>query len=87
MPFLVISGDDDVSVQEYEELGYQIIIYAPTPVITAVAGLERAYTSLRETGLTGIREANITKWMAKVEELIDLPAYYRIEAETTEQER
>jgi methylisocitrate lyase len=60
IPLLVIAGADDISVQEYIDLGYQIIIYATTPVIV-VATLRR-----------------------QVEELISLPEYYAVEAETTE---
>ena len=84
MPLLVIAGADNISVQEYEALGYQIIIYAATPVIAAVTGLEQAYRSLRDTGLTGIDAAEVAARRARIEELIDLPEYYRIEAETTE---
>ena len=84
IPLLVIAGADDISVQEYEALGYQIIIYAATPVIAAVMGLERAYMSLRDTGLTGIGAAEVAERRARIEALIDLPEYYRIEAETTE---
>ena len=84
VPLLVIAGADDISVQEYESLGYQIIIYAATPVVAAVMGLERAYVSLRDTGLTGIGAAEVAERRARIEALIDLPEYYRIEAETTE---
>ena len=85
VPLLVIAGGDEISVQEYEALGYQIMIYATTPVMTTVTALEQVYRSLRDTGLTGVSAAEVVEQKARVEELIDLPEYYRIEAETTEQ--
>jgi methylisocitrate lyase len=84
VPLLVIAGSDDISVQEYEALGYQIIIYAATPVVAAVTALEEVYRNLRDTGLTGISAEEVAARRARVEELIDLPEYYRIESETTE---
>ena len=33
---MVIAGADDISVQEYADLGYQIIIYATTPAVVVV---------------------------------------------------
>ena len=86
IPLLVIAGGDDISVQEYETLGYQIIIYAVTPAIAAVGALEEVYRSLRDTGLIGISPEDVAVRRARVDELIDLPEYYRIEAETTEHE-
>ena len=85
VPLLVIAGGDEISIQEYEALGYQVIIYATTPVMTAVTSLDQVYRSLRDTGLTGVSAAEVLAQRARVEELIDLPEYYRIEAETTEQ--
>jgi hypothetical protein len=35
VPLVVIAGADDISVQEYVDLGYQIMIYATTPAIVA----------------------------------------------------
>ena len=84
IPLLVIAGADDISVQEYEELGCQIIIYATTPAIVTVSALTDAYRSLRDTGLTGISAGEVVQKRKRVEELIGLPEYYRIEAETTE---
>ncbi len=84
VPLLVIAGADDISVQEYEELGYQIIIYATTAIVSAVSALLTTYSSLKETGLTNFNEQQVAEIRTQVEALIDLPAYYQVEAETTE---
>ena len=84
IPLLVIAGGDDISVQEYADLGYQIVIYATTAVIATVDALMNVYQSLKTTGLTGISAEEVVEKRRRVEELIDLPEYYRIEAETTE---
>ena len=83
-PLVVIAGADEISVQEYVDLGYQIIIYATTPIIAAVFALFDVYQSLRDTGLTGLSAEEVAAKRKRVEELIGLPEYYRIEAETTE---
>jgi 2-methylisocitrate lyase-like PEP mutase family enzyme len=87
VPLLVIAGADDISVQEYEELGYQIIIYATTAIVSAVNALMKTYSSLKETGLIDFNEEQVAGIRSQVEALIDLPAYYQIEAETTEKRR
>ena len=84
IPLLVIAGADDISVRQYEELGYQVIIYATTPAIVAASALTDAYQCLKDTGLTGISAGEVARKRKRVEELIGLPEYYRIEAETTE---
>ena len=73
-------------VQEYEELGYKVIIYATTPAIAAVEGIQRAYTNLRDTGHIGIGAAEVATRRAEVEALISLPEYQAVEAATTERE-
>ena len=84
VPLLVIAGADDISVQEYEELGYQIIIYATTAIVSTVNALLATYRSLKETGLINFTEQQVAEIRAQVEALIDLPAFYEIEAATTE---
>ena len=84
VPLLVIAGADEISSQEYQALGYQIIIYAVTPVILAAEALIESYSKLRDTGFIGLSAEEVAAKRKRVEELIDLPEYYRIEAETTE---
>jgi methylisocitrate lyase len=84
IPLLVIAGADDVSVQEYVDLGYQIIIYATTPVIVAAHALHKTYQHLKDTGHLDITAQQVATLRREVEALISLPEYYQIEAETTE---
>ena len=86
VPLLVIAGADDITVQEYTDLGYQIMIYATTPIIAAVDGFRRVYQSLRDTGHIGINEAQVRVMRDEVEALISLPEYQQVEAQTTERE-
>ena len=85
-PLLVIAGADDISVQEYTDLGYQVIIYATTAILATVDGYRRVYQSLKDTGHIGINAPQIRSMRAEVEALISLPEYQRVEAETTERE-
>ncbi len=84
VPLLVIAGADDISVQEYAALGYQIIIYATTPIVVAINALVEAYQHLKDTGLLNLTAQQVAAIRTQVEALIDLPAYYQVEAETTE---
>jgi 2-methylisocitrate lyase-like PEP mutase family enzyme len=84
VPLLVIAGADDISVQEYAALGYQIIIYATTPIVVAINALVEAYQHLKDTGLLNLTAPQVAAIRTQVEALIDLPAYYQVEAETTE---
>jgi 2-methylisocitrate lyase-like PEP mutase family enzyme len=87
VPLLVIAGADDISVQEYADLGYQIIIYATTPIVVAVNALLEAYQHLHHTGLLNLTAQQVADIRTRVEALIDLPAFYQVEAETTERQR
>jgi len=85
-PLLVIAGTDDITVPEYEDLGYQVIIYATTPIIAAVNGIKQVYQSLKDKGHIGINAQRVAEMRREVEELISLPEYQRVEAQTTERE-
>lgn len=84
VPLLVIAGADDISVQEYADLGYQIIIYATTPAVVAANALLETYRHLKDTGLLNIDARRVAELRRRVEELISLPEYYEVEAATTE---
>jgi 2-methylisocitrate lyase-like PEP mutase family enzyme len=84
IPLLVIAGADDISVQEYMDLGYQIMIYATTPVIVAATALRDTYQHLKDTGRLNLTAQQVATLRRQVEELISLPEYYAVEAETTE---
>jgi 2-methylisocitrate lyase-like PEP mutase family enzyme len=81
---MVIAGADDISVREYADLGYQIIIYATTPAIVAANALMETYQHLKDTGLLNINAQRVAELRRRVEELISLPEYYEVEAATTE---
>jgi 2-methylisocitrate lyase-like PEP mutase family enzyme len=84
VPLLVIAGADDIGVQEYAELGYQLIIYATTPAVVAASALLETYQHLRDTGLLNLNAQRVAELRRRVEELISLPEYYAVEAATTE---
>ena len=84
IPLLVIAGADEISVQEYRDLGYQIIIYATTSIVVAATAILDVYQHLKDTGLTGLSAPDVARLRRRVEELISLPEYYQVEAETTE---
>src|SRR5499427_689447 len=84
VPLMVIAGADDIAVQEYADLGYQIIINATTPAIVAANALMETYQHLKDTGLLNINAQQVAALRRRVEELISLPEYYEVEAATTE---
>ena len=86
VPLMVIAGADDITVQEYQDLGCQFVIYATAAIIAAVEGYRRIYQSLKDTGHIGINAQQVASMRAEVEALISLPEYQRVEAETTERE-
>ena len=86
VPLMVIAGADDITVQEYQDLGCQFVIYATSAIIAAVEGYRRIYQSLKDTGHIGINAQQVASMRAEVEALISLPEYQRVEAETTERE-
>jgi methylisocitrate lyase len=86
IPLMVIAGADDISVEEYWDLGCQFLIYATSSIIAAVDGIRQIYASLRDTGHIGINAPRVAEMRAEVEALISLPEYQEVEAETTERE-
>src|SRR6267142_1204890 len=46
IPLVVITGADDIAVQEYGDLGYQLLIYATTPVIVTATALTACPTDM-----------------------------------------
>ena len=86
VPLLVIAGTDDITAQEYADLGYQIAIYATTPTVAVFEGLRAVYQSLKDTGHIGIDPSRVQAVRAEVEALIGLPEYQEVEAQTTERD-
>jgi 2-methylisocitrate lyase-like PEP mutase family enzyme len=83
-PLLVIAGADDIAVQEYADLGYQLIIYATTPAVVAASALLETYQHLKDTGRLNLNAQRVAELRRRVEELIGLPEYHAVEAATTE---
>ena len=86
IPLVAITGVEEISVKEYGELGYQILVYALTPIVAAATALRNVYQNLRDTGLTGTSAEEMGRQRKVVEDIISLPEYYQVEAETTEKE-
>jgi 2-methylisocitrate lyase-like PEP mutase family enzyme len=86
IPLMVIAGADDITVDEYRDLGCQFLIYATSSIIAAVDGIRQIYESLRDTGHIGINAPRVAEMRAGVEALISLPEYQQVEAETTERD-
>lgn len=84
VPLLVIAGADDIAVQEYADLGYQIIIYATTPAVVAASALLETYQHLKDTGRLNLTAQRVAEFRRLVEELISLLEYYAVEVATTE---
>jgi len=84
VPLLVIAGADDISVQEYADLGYQIMIYATTPAVVAANVLMETYQHLKDTGRLNIDAPRVAELWRRVEELISLLEYYAVEAAASE---
>jgi methylisocitrate lyase len=69
-------------------MGYVGCIEAQVVLCTAFHFLKLALTELRETGdYTGLSEADFVASRHAVEDMINLDAYYEIEAETVEGRR
>lgn len=86
IPLMIIAGADDITVNEYRDLGCQFLIYATSSIIAAADGIRQIYTALRDTGHIGIPAPQVAQMRAEVEALISLPEYQQVEAETTERE-
>jgi 2-methylisocitrate lyase-like PEP mutase family enzyme len=70
---------------DLKAMGYRGCIDAQILLGVAVDAIERALAEIMQTGnYTGLSEARFTALRKKIEDLIGLDAYYRIEAETVE---
>ena len=85
IPMLVVGGLSPMTVQDYEDLGYQLIIYADTPTGVVIGALLDVYKGLKETGVPTFPLDTLHQNRAFVNELIGMTKMYEIERETTEQ--
>ncbi len=86
IPLAELSGGSgrNYSAQELAEVGYQMMLCPITPIVSAIDGVLKTYTELKETGKTNFPEARGKQVRSTIEELIGLPGYYKIEEATTE---
>jgi methylisocitrate lyase len=89
IPMFAIAGAkwNDLSVDDYRELGYQIVAYATSPVTSAVAAIWKNYEVLKETGYLGTPGGSDAYFAERriVEKLVQFERYMAIEAATVEQ--
>ena len=87
VPFLQVAGINDLSAQDYEELGCQIIIYPLTAIFASTAAVLDAYAALKETGQPGLSLSRGKEMWSFIESnLMHLEDYYRVEDLTTEKQ-
>lgn len=84
IPLMTLGGINYRQAERMRELGYQIICYNITPIVTAVGAVREVYRTLKETGTVPFDRDRFLELMRYVEGLIQLPAYYEIESKTTE---
>jgi methylisocitrate lyase len=81
-------GRPIIARDDLRQMGYVGCIEAQVVLCTAFHFLKLALTELRETGdYTGLSEADFVTSRQAVEDMINLDAYYEIEAETVEGRR
>ena len=89
VPMVVIAGAKwvDLSIEEYRELGFQIVVFATSPVMSAVGAVYRNYEVLKNTGRLGTPGGGEEYFAERriVEKVLDIGRYMDIEAATTEQ--
>jgi methylisocitrate lyase len=88
IPLVVIAGAKwvDLSIDEYRELGYQLIFYATSPIMSAVEAVYKNYETLKETGRLGTPGGGEAYFAQRriLEKVLDIARYMEIEAATTE---
>jgi 2-methylisocitrate lyase-like PEP mutase family enzyme len=88
IPMVVIAGAKwvDLSIEEYRDLGFQIVVFATSPVMSAVGAVYRNYEVLKNTGRLGTPGGGEAYFAERriVEKVLDIGRYMDIEAATTE---
>ncbi len=86
IPVLILGGPD-LTAQDYWKMGYQVVIYHITAVLSAARAVQREFQSLKETGKVAMSGQETMEARRLVEESIHLPEYYEIESKTTEKKK
>lgn len=85
-----VLGVEDRPLDEYRAKGFQVILYALPSVMAAAGAIASLYRPLIEqrclnnqevTGFTGLEVDGFVQVRSMVEEVLDLPRYYDIEAD------
>ncbi|MBI4234489.1 MAG: isocitrate lyase/PEP mutase family protein [Chloroflexi bacterium] len=88
IPLMLTSGGNTLTVKDYQDLGYQIIIYPLVSIAAAAGAVYDIYQPMRAGG--GLSPEALDKQRTTrqlIEKLIDLPEYYQVEDATTERKR
>ena len=77
-------GAAEVHVDELKDIGYQIVAFPIIGLVRAIEAVYGLYAGIRENGI--VNSEGLDEGYARILELIEAPAFYEIEARTTEME-
>jgi methylisocitrate lyase len=81
MVFTMVEGrDPHPTTEELNEMGVGCTLYALSATVAAAQRVHQMYSDLAETGYTNLDEDEFNEYSEFVEERIELPKYYDIEA-------
>ncbi len=84
IPMMALASAQSFTVNEFKELGYNIIVYPGTTIVAAVDAIYRAYKGVKETGkLDFPAETDQEMRLFLRHELCRFPEYWEIEEKTT----
>jgi 2-methylisocitrate lyase-like PEP mutase family enzyme len=88
IPLLVIAGAkwDDLTIEDYRAIGYQIVIYATSSAASAAGAVWDNYRALKETGRLGVLGGSDEYFRQRriIERVLDFERFMAIEAATME---
>lgn len=79
------AGAAEVHVDELRKIGYQIVTYPILGLVHAINSMHALYGELKENGTANVE--TLDAGYDRIMELIDAPAFYEIEARTTEKQQ
>ena len=77
-------GAPEVTTDELERIGYQIVTYPIIGLVRAIEALEEVYAGLKRNGIA--ETERLAERYERIMELIEAPSFYEIEARTTERD-
>ena len=77
-------GAPEVTTDELERIGYQIVTYPILGLVRAIEALEEVYAGLKRNGIA--ETERLAERYERIMELIEAPSFYEIEARTTERQ-